>query len=1473
MGNVSSMARASTALDSYVAELGHEISYDKGLSSSRFMKTILARHADGPVVLKIFIKPDPSMSLRLHQRRLKHEREALADLSGANTYQMFVETEKAGYLIRQWIGSNLYDRVSIQPYLASIEKKWIAFQLLTCLRDARNRKVSHGDVKSENVLITSDLTVLLTDFSYTFKPTYLPIDDPSDFSFFFDTSGRRTCYLAPERFEAKDERERRQNVLDAEGRVMLDDDTLANYRSTLTEEMDVFSAGCVLAEMWTDGRTVFNLSELFAYRDGALGLEGILDNIEDRHVRQMITQMLSRHPAERPKFDLILAQYRGTIFPEYFYTFLEDYMISLAEPPAKKTEKGTFSQVSAASSGTKMDRMLSEWDSISVQLEGTAGQDDGPALLLLNIVTSSIRNCTWPSSKLHALQLFLRLNAYISDEDKIDRIIPFTVDLLSDLVPIVRAEACRTLVLVVESVSSVTPINAAYIPEYLLPQLRQLAADEDVFVRATYARGLVRLADAALSMLEYSQAAKAPMSELESSGVVEPDYDAMLLEIQSAVEEQATLLLTDPSVQVKRATLSSIADLCLFFGRQKSNETVLSHLVTYLNDRDWTLRLAFFEGIVGVGAFIGLKAVEEYILPLMQQALSDPEEAVVARVLTSLTSLASLGLLARMRIWDIFQAVRGLLCHPDTWIRQGAVGLVAAAAKNLPPSDVWCILYPALRTMLRSDILVVDEPSMLSSLLSPLSRAKFIAARAAALEDSPPGFWRPTQQKGSVKAAMSKSALSGKVSDSSAALQDKNLSSSDEKIITAMKDFIFKQAHSIRARESFDPATQSENALVSDKAVSLEKLGVTAQTVFISPRTVEIDAKADLRRLRPLLASDRGTPSRKSSFASKSHRGPTDNPLDEIRQRLADFPHALPIDRMSPLPAPISTAPDLPGSPSESVISDLPGTRSGKRRLEGKAAPAVAASHANAIGTTSVHEDLFSGRTTPTANGANTPRAGPSTAQPHYGTSYDGHDPSVRAFLEQVDLENYREPLLDFGPRISAAQKKRSVRTKSAPGQGVTLIAHLTQHVAPITAIVSSPDHVFFATASEDKTVMIWDTGRLERSVATKARLVYAMDAPVSALCRIENTHCLAVAAEDGQIHVLRVHVAGAGTGSAKYTKIEGIRSWSAEEKDGYVTGISHLQDSTLLIITSTSVIALLDIRGMTITQRFQHPLEMGAITAFCQSQHWLIAGSELGILGLWDLRFGLLLKSWRAGGAITSCQLHPSRGRGRWVMCGVERDEAETPLVEVYDIETSKLVEVYDNRSERIGSKESPYTAGEEAGRDIPSRRELVAELAARQASAGVVYPQKPATVLSVLVGHRFASLTAPEDDGGLLLPSQDKSTSAPPGYLITAGEDRVVRYFDLPRPSNGMIICGSPKQKDVLFRSTTLGGTSVTYTVPRAKLEAVRETLGGRQPLRPHYDAICALGTVETGVSSCVISGDRSGVVKVWRVEGAGK
>jgi phosphoinositide-3-kinase regulatory subunit 4 len=49
--------------------------------------------------------------------------------------------------------------------------------------------------------------------------------------------------------------------------------------------MDVFSVGCVLLEMWTEGRGVFSLSDLFAYRDGALSLDTLLEGLDDGAVK------------------------------------------------------------------------------------------------------------------------------------------------------------------------------------------------------------------------------------------------------------------------------------------------------------------------------------------------------------------------------------------------------------------------------------------------------------------------------------------------------------------------------------------------------------------------------------------------------------------------------------------------------------------------------------------------------------------------------------------------------------------------------------------------------------------------------------------------------------------------------------------------------------------------------------------------------------------------------------------------------------------------------------------------------------------------------------------------------------------------------------------------------------------------------------------------------------------------------------
>lgn len=44
-------------------------------------------------------------------RNVADQRDSLSDLPNVLTYATFVETEKAGYLIRQYAGASLYDRI------------------------------------------------------------------------------------------------------------------------------------------------------------------------------------------------------------------------------------------------------------------------------------------------------------------------------------------------------------------------------------------------------------------------------------------------------------------------------------------------------------------------------------------------------------------------------------------------------------------------------------------------------------------------------------------------------------------------------------------------------------------------------------------------------------------------------------------------------------------------------------------------------------------------------------------------------------------------------------------------------------------------------------------------------------------------------------------------------------------------------------------------------------------------------------------------------------------------------------------------------------------------------------------------------------------------------------------------------------------------------------------------------------------
>ena len=74
---------------------------------------------------------------------------------------------------------------------------------------------------------------------------------------------------------------------------------------------------------------------------------------------------------------------------------------------------------------------------------------DGLALIFLSLICANIRGSHLPSSKARALDLLLAISCHLTDEAKLDRSVPYVVDLLQDESAVVRAAALRTLVQVV----------------------------------------------------------------------------------------------------------------------------------------------------------------------------------------------------------------------------------------------------------------------------------------------------------------------------------------------------------------------------------------------------------------------------------------------------------------------------------------------------------------------------------------------------------------------------------------------------------------------------------------------------------------------------------------------------------------------------------------------------------------------------------------------------------------------------------------------------------------------------------------------------------------------------------------------------------------------------------------------------------------------------------------------------------------
>ncbi|KAB7502179.1 Phosphoinositide 3-kinase regulatory subunit 4 [Armadillidium nasatum] len=672
MGNQLSGVAPSHPLsaENYLADLSSrskELEFKKNLGSTRFLKVVMCLSEKGPVVVKIFVIQDPTLPLLEEKIKIDEIANKLLPSYNCLPYKRVELTERVAFIMRPYLKISLYDRISTRPFLAPIEKKWLAFQLLSALEQCHRQKIYHGDIKLENILVTSWSWLILTDFA-SYKPVLLPEDNPTHFTYFFDTSRRRP----PQEDEA-----------------------------FLTPEMDMFSLGCVLAELFTEGLCPFNLMQLLQYRSNHYYPTEVLDKITDSRARSMVEQMIKKDPSERGSAEAYLKEERGNLFPNYFY----DYFVKIKESLPHLIEALELKKMYDSS------RHIEEADEKNTD---KSSQNES-IVVVISLIASCVRALQYPSSKLTTLELFKGLSEYAPNDILLDRILPYIFNLMKDSEPRVRAESIYTLAHCLKLVNAVPRSEYNIFPEYILPPLNEISSDPAVIVRQADASNISTIADAALKFLIYCS---------EHC----PDYspDTQIDSLHDIIQQKLAKMFSDPSNIVKRALIeNNLGLLCKFFGKEKANDILFSHLITFLNEkRDFHLRISFYNNITEIATFMGSHS-HEILKPLFLQGLSDTEEGVITAAIDNMTKLTEKGIFPNHVLCEIVHDAAPLFLHPNRWIKLAMVGLIVAVSKRVEYMDVITTLALTIFPYYKEKSFQFEERVILSRLNDPLPRSVY----------------------------------------------------------------------------------------------------------------------------------------------------------------------------------------------------------------------------------------------------------------------------------------------------------------------------------------------------------------------------------------------------------------------------------------------------------------------------------------------------------------------------------------------------------------------------------------------------------------------------------------------------------------------------------------------------------------------------------------------------------------------------
>lgn len=257
-----------------------------------------------------------------------------------------------------------------------------------------------------------------------------------------------------------------------------------------------------------------------------------------------------------------------------------------------------------------------------------------------------------------------------------------------------------------------------------------------------------------------------------------------------------------------------------------------------------------------------------------------------------------------------------------------------------------------------------------------------------------------------------------------------------------------------------------------------------------------------------------------------------------------------------------------------------------------------------------------------------------------------------------------------------------------------------------------------------------------------------------------------------------------------------------------------------------------------------QQPSESGRISALYvdPKYNWFVTGTTDGILTLWDLRYQIIVRRWSGHGRVLLIQGHPGNGSGNWIVVSYgSPDSGSTksrssagPILFVYDVATTHLTQVLAVSSgedasisalrqvtsnvqptvdleDKSSARKIQSIAKDKDGADVEQNLDPFTQ----EEAADDDHPHQDILAVHRIRGSRVTGSlesglrTVHEATGssqGKSLDDLASPTIRQAALLVTAGEDRIVRLWNMSNISASMVVSGSGKDAEKVYRRVLL-------------------------------------------------------------------